>query len=112
VLFRLSSHRLRGAVFHFKTSRGWKALGKGGAVTLSILDNVEHWRGRADAARLVANHLDDPVAKAAMLTIAEQYERIAEQAQVRSHDEAHKGSKGHEGSTAEKPPPGRARSRK
>jgi hypothetical protein len=53
-------------------------------VTSSILDNVEHWRGRAKAARLVANHLDDPVAKAAMLTIAEQYDRIAEQAQVRS----------------------------
>jgi hypothetical protein len=56
----------------------------------SILDNVEHWRGRAKAARLVANHLDDPVVKAAMLTIAEQHDRIAEQAQVRSHDEAPK----------------------
>jgi hypothetical protein len=63
-------------------------------VTSSILDNVEHWRRRAKAARLVANQLDDPVAKAAMLTIAEQYERIAEQAQVRSHDEAHKASEG------------------
>jgi hypothetical protein len=74
-------------------------------VTSSILDNVEHWRGRAKAARLVANHLDDPVAKAAMPTIAEQYDRIADQAQVRSHDEAPKASKGQDGSTAEEPCP-------
>jgi hypothetical protein len=71
-------------------------------VTSPILDNVEHWRGRAMAARLVANHLDDPVAKAAMLTIAEQYDRIAQQAQV-SHDEAPKASESQEGSTAEEP---------
>jgi hypothetical protein len=71
-------------------------------VTSSILDNVEHWRGRAKAARLVANHLDDPVAKAAMLTIAEQYDRIAQQAQV-SHDEAPKASESQDGSTAEEP---------
>jgi hypothetical protein len=70
-------------------------------VTSSILDNVDHWRGRAKAARLVANHLDDPVAKAAMLIIAAQYERIAEQAHTRSHVEAPKASEGQEGSTAE-----------
>lgn len=74
-------------------------------MTSSILDNVQHWRGRAKAARLVANHLDDPVAKAAMLTIAEQYDRIAEQAQVRSHYEAPKASKGQDGSTAEESRP-------
>jgi hypothetical protein len=50
----------------------------------SILDDPEHWHGRAKAARLVADQLDDPVAKAAMLTIAEQYDRIAEQARVRA----------------------------
>jgi hypothetical protein len=72
-------------------------------MTLSILDNVEHWRGRAEAARLVANHLDNPVAKAAMLIIAEQYERIAGQAQVRSHDEAPTASEGQDGSAAEEP---------
>jgi hypothetical protein len=72
-------------------------------MTLSILDNIEHWRARAKAARLVANHLDDPVAKAAMLTIAEQYERIAEQAQVRSHDEAPTASESQDGSAAEEP---------
>jgi hypothetical protein len=71
-------------------------------VTSSIFDNLEHWRGRALAARLVANHLDDPAAKAAMLTIAEQYDRIAQQAQV-SHDEAPKASESQDGSTAEEP---------
>ena len=45
-----------------------------------ILDDPEHWRRRAEEARLVAVQLDDPVAKAAMLRIARDYEQIAEQA--------------------------------
>jgi hypothetical protein len=51
----------------------------------SILDDPKHWRRRAAAARLVAGQLDDPVAKAAMLRIAEDYERIAEHARVRTN---------------------------
>jgi hypothetical protein len=57
-------------------------------VTSSILDNLEHWRGRADAARLVADLLDDPEAKAIMLNVAEQYERLAKAAQQRAERHA------------------------
>jgi hypothetical protein len=49
------------------------------------LDNPEHWRRRAAAAQLVAEQLDDPVAKAAMLRIAEDYDRIAEHARMRAN---------------------------
>jgi hypothetical protein len=43
--------------------------------THSILDDPEHWRQRAEKARAVAQQLNNPTAKAAMLGIAEQYER-------------------------------------
>jgi hypothetical protein len=50
----------------------------------SIFDNPEHWRERAEEARHVAEQLDDTIARAAMLRIAEHYERIAEQARLRA----------------------------
>jgi hypothetical protein len=50
----------------------------------SVLDDPAHWHRRAAAARLVAGQLDDPVAKAAMLRIAEDYDRIAEHARLRA----------------------------
>jgi len=49
----------------------------------SILDDPKHWRERAEEARRVADAVDDPIAKAAMLRIASDYEQIAEQAQSR-----------------------------
>jgi hypothetical protein len=36
-----------------------------------------HWRLRAQEAQLLASQLDDPVAKAATLKIAQEYERAA-----------------------------------
>jgi hypothetical protein len=42
-----------------------------------LLNNPEHWQLRAQEARLTASYLDDLVAKAAMLKIAEEYERLA-----------------------------------
>jgi hypothetical protein len=53
-------------------------------MSASILDDPEHWRQRAKEARSVAEQLTDPTSKAAMLRIAADYERIAEQAQVRA----------------------------
>jgi len=51
----------------------------------SILDDPAHWRRRAAAARSVAEQLDDPDAKAAMLRIAKDHEQIAEHARVRAN---------------------------
>jgi hypothetical protein len=57
-------------------------------VTSTILDHAEHWHGRATAARLVADQLDDPEAKAAMLSIAAQYDRLAKAARQRADERA------------------------
>jgi hypothetical protein len=42
-----------------------------------LLNNPAHWHLRAQEARLLADQLEDPVAKAATLKIAEEYERLA-----------------------------------
>jgi hypothetical protein len=42
-----------------------------------LLNNPAHWHLRAQEARLLANHLEDPEVKAATLKIAEEYERLA-----------------------------------
>ena len=41
-----------------------------------LLNNPAHWHLRAQEARLLANELQEPVAKAATLKIAEEYERL------------------------------------
>lgn len=56
----------------------------GEVMSTSILDDPEHWRQRAEESRLIDEQLDDPIARAAMLRIDEDYERIAEQARVRA----------------------------
>ncbi len=40
----------------------------------------EHWLSRADEARAIADQMNDPTAKRAMLNIAVQYERLARHA--------------------------------
>ncbi len=48
------------------------------------LNNPTHWRGRADEARVVAQALKShPEAYAAMLRIAEEYDRLAVRAEQR-----------------------------
>jgi hypothetical protein len=42
-----------------------------------LLNNPDHWRLRAQEARLTASYLDDAEAKAAMLKIADEYDRLA-----------------------------------
>ena len=49
-----------------------------------ILDDAKHWHERAMAARAMADQIDDPVAKEAMLKIAKAYSRIAERAEERA----------------------------
>jgi hypothetical protein len=53
-------------------------------MSTSILDDPDHWRERAAESRKIAEQLDEPLAKAAMLRIAQDYDRIAEQARVRA----------------------------
>jgi hypothetical protein len=53
-----------------------------------MLDDPEHWRQRAEKARTLAEQLSNPAAKAAMLSIAEQYEQQAEAARLRAQKSA------------------------
>jgi hypothetical protein len=45
--------------------------------------DAEHWRSRAEEARMLAELIGDPAAKGTMLEIADQYERLAQQAEKR-----------------------------
>jgi hypothetical protein len=54
-----------------------------GAAMPLLMNNPEHWKLRAEEARLAAKHLDDPEAKAAMLKVAEEYDRVAIRASQR-----------------------------
>jgi hypothetical protein len=49
-----------------------------------LLDPPEHWRKRAEQARTIAEQLSDPESKRTMLRIAQDYERLAEQAKLRA----------------------------
>jgi hypothetical protein len=47
------------------------------------LNDPAHWRQRAQEMRSIADLLEDPAAKAAMLDIAQRYEQIAAIAEER-----------------------------
>jgi hypothetical protein len=53
-------------------------------MALSLFDDPEHWRARAEEARTVAEQLTDPESKSTMLRIAGDYERLAEHAELRA----------------------------
>jgi hypothetical protein len=44
----------------------------------SFINDAEHWRTRAEDARLLAKDMNDSVSKDAMLRIAEDYEQLAQ----------------------------------
>jgi hypothetical protein len=49
-----------------------------------FINEPEHWRARADEARILAKQMNDAEAKVAMLRIAEDYERLAQRAEGRT----------------------------
>jgi hypothetical protein len=53
-----------------------------------LLNNPAHWHLRAQEARLLASHLEDPVAKEATLKTADEYDRLAVRAAKRMEEEA------------------------
>lgn len=55
---------------------------------ISYLHDAEHWRNRAEEARVLADTLTDPKAKATMLEIAIGYDTMAEHAAVRAEGKA------------------------
>ena len=44
----------------------------------SFISDPEHWRTRAEEARILAKEMNDSESKAAVLRIAEDYERLAQ----------------------------------
>jgi len=46
--------------------------------------NADYWRSRAEEARAVATQMTDPYTKAVMLQIAQDYEKLAAQAEQRA----------------------------
>jgi hypothetical protein len=47
------------------------------------IDDPEHWRGRAEEARTIADQINDPVSRNMMFQIAEEYEKLAKRAETR-----------------------------
>jgi hypothetical protein len=58
-----------------------------------LLNNPAHWRLRAQEARLLASQLEDLVAKAATLKIADEYERLAARAADRESSDQDEAAK-------------------
>jgi hypothetical protein len=53
-----------------------------------IIDDIQHWRDRAEQSRVLAEQMNDAIARDMMLRIASNYERMAEQAVARAGDAA------------------------
>ena len=51
----------------------------------SLYDNPAHWRERAHQMRVIAQGIEDARSKAIMLKIAEDYEKLAECADLRTN---------------------------
>jgi hypothetical protein len=53
-----------------------------------IIDDIQHWRDRAEQSRVLAEQMNDAIARDMMLRVASNYERMAEQAVARAGDAA------------------------
>jgi hypothetical protein len=51
-----------------------------------LLNNPTHWQLRAEETRLLASQLVDPEAKATILKIADEYDRLARRALARMQE--------------------------
>jgi hypothetical protein len=49
----------------------------------ALLNDPDHWRARAEEARTIAEEMTDIEARAAMLRIADGYDRLAQHAEAR-----------------------------
>jgi hypothetical protein len=49
-----------------------------------FINEPDHWRARAEEARVLANQMNDSESRDAMLRIAEDYERLAKRAEDRT----------------------------
>jgi len=49
----------------------------------SFINDPQHWRGRAEEARTLAEQMSDETSKQMMLRIADDYDRLAERAEQR-----------------------------
>ena len=50
---------------------------------MPILHDGPHWRTRAEEFRVLAERLTDPEARASILRIAEEYDKLAKRAETR-----------------------------
>jgi len=51
--------------------------------SVSFVNNPDHWRNRAEEARLLAEDMKDETSKQTMRCIADDYERLARRAEQR-----------------------------
>jgi hypothetical protein len=51
---------------------------------IPLLRDPQHWRDRANESRALADKMADPESKRMMLGIAEEYEKLAQRAEIRA----------------------------
>jgi hypothetical protein len=55
------------------------------ASMIKLLNDAQHWRDRAEEARVIASSMHDETARRQMFAIAEGYQRLAERAEERTN---------------------------